>query len=164
MYQEKIRGLAVEIVQKAQEKSVMLSLAESCTGGLVAGAITEIAGASKVLDRCAVTYSNLSKQQMLDVKEETIERFGAVSEECAKEMAWGIMLGSSANFSISVTGIAGPDGGGEQKPIGLVFIGFAEKSRGVNKAYKFNFSGNRQEIRLQAVEEALKIILEHLKK
>ncbi len=164
MYQEKISKLAEEIVKKAQEKDIMISLAESCTGGLIAGAITEIASASKVLDRAAVTYSNLSKQQMLDVKAGTLEKLGAVSEECAKEMAWGIMLKSSANISVSVTGIAGPDGGSTEKPVGLVFIGFAEKSRGLNKAYKFNFTGNRQEIRLQAVEEALKVILEYLKK
>ncbi len=163
MLVQKIKILSEQIVRISNEKNIVLSLAESCTGGLVAGAITEISGASEILDRCAVTYSNLAKMQMLDVKLETLEKFGAVSEECAKEMAFGILNKSSADFSIAVTGIAGPNGGSAEKPVGLVFIGFAEKFTGKNKSCRFNFSGNRSEIRLQAVEGALNIILDYLK-
>lgn len=157
-----MNNIAQQIISKAREKNIMLSLAESCTGGLIAGALTEISGASEVLDRCAVTYSNLSKIQMLGVKEKTLDEFGAISEECAKEMAEGILTWSQANIALSVTGIAGPTGGSDRKPVGLVFICFVDKKTKKSEALKFNFSGNRSEIRLQAVEEALNIILNYL--
>lgn len=164
MFPQKINILAEQVVAKAREKNIVISLAESCTGGLIAGAITEISGASEVLDRCVVTYSNPAKMQMIDVVPETLEKFGAVSAECAEEMALGILNRSAANISLSVTGIAGPTGGSAEKPVGLVFMGYADKKTEKGNVFKFKFSGNRSGIRLQAVEEALKIILDCLNK
>ncbi|MDX1950364.1 MAG: CinA family protein [Rickettsiales bacterium] len=164
MFNQNIIKLSEEIIEKASLSNSMIALAESCTGGLISSALTEIAGSSKVLDRCAVTYSNLAKQQMLDVKPETLEKFGAVSEETSREMALGIMAKSQAKYGFSVTGIAGPNGCSEQKPVGLVYIAFADKLTGRNKSFKHNFLGSRNEIRLQAVEEVLKLVLEIIRR
>ncbi len=151
-----------EIIEKAKLKSVKIATAESCTGGLVASEITSLSGASEVFDMAIISYSNASKHKFLDVKLETLEKFGAVSEEAAKEMSYGLMAKSDATIALSITGIAGPNGGSENKPIGLVYIALAEKLTGRNKAYKFNFSGNRTEIRNQASQKALEIILEYI--
>lgn len=108
---------------KLMKNNVTISCAESCTGGLFASKMTEIAGISKVFNRGLVTYSNEAKVQELGVKQETLDKYGAVSEETAKEMAEGLHRVSGSDFCISVTGIAGPDGGSEDKPVGTVFIG-----------------------------------------
>ncbi len=115
--------LAEVTAKKLLEHNVTLSSAESCTGGMFAAAMTGIPGISKVFDRSLVTYSNEAKMQELGVKEETLKKYGAVSEETAREMAEGLYRVSGSGICISVTGIAGPDGGSDEKPVGLVYIG-----------------------------------------
>ncbi len=147
---------AAKIIIQMQQKKLMLVCAESCTGGLVSALFTEISGSSKVIERGYVTYSNEAKIELLGVKKETIENFGAVSSETAAEMAKGACGNSELNVAISITGIAGPDGGSENKPVGLVYIGFYFAKK--DQVRKFNFSGNRDEIRKAAVTAALQII------
>ncbi len=122
-----------------------LSLAESCTGGLLAAKLTEIPGISAVFDRCVVTYSNRSKVQTLNVKQEILEEFGAVSEQTAKAMAEGIRRASSTDLGFSITGIAGPDGGTQEKPVGTVYVALADKN-GV-EVRKLELWGGRNRIR-----------------
>jgi nicotinamide-nucleotide amidase len=117
-----IRAAALDVLDLCKRKKLTLATAESCTGGLLAGALTEIAGSSEVFDRGFVTYSNAAKQQMLGVASSTIEVHGAVSRECAEEMAKGALAHASVDLAISVTGIAGPSGATPEKPIGLVYF------------------------------------------
>jgi len=147
---------AAKIITQMQQKNLMLVCAESCTGGLISALFTEISGSSKVIERGYVTYSNEAKIELLGVKKETIENFGAVSSETAAEMAKGACGNSESNVAISITGIAGPDGGSENKPVGLVYIGLCFAKN--NQVRKFNFSGNRDEIRKATVTAALQII------
>ena len=118
-----IHELAREVVALCVEKNVMVATAESCTGGLVAGCITEIPGASQVLERGFITYSDQAKTEMLGVMPITLRQYGAVSKDTALEMAHGAMSRSEAGISVSVTGIAGPDGGSTGKPVGLGHFG-----------------------------------------
>lgn len=142
-----------------REREWKLVTAESCTGGMIATAITDKAGSSDIFDRGFVTYSNQAKMDCLNVSAETLKQHGAVSMETAEEMAKGALNNSNANVAISVTGIAGPSGGTPQKPIGLVYIGFGIKG-GVTQAKGFNFSGEtREDIRLQSTKQALKELL-----
>jgi nicotinamide-nucleotide amidase len=127
------------------ESGMTLALAESCTGGLLAAKLTEIPGISAVFDRGVVTYSNRSKMETLGVKQETLDQYGAVSEQTAKEMAAGIRGVSSTDLGISVTGIAGPDGGTQEKPVGTVYIALAHKN-GIDSK-KLELWGNRNRIR-----------------
>ncbi len=136
------------IVREFAEKGIKLAIAESCTGGLIASRITDVAGASAVLVEGLVTYSNEAKIRRLGVKPETLEQYGAVSQECAQEMATGLLIQSGSDIAISVTGIAGPDGGTPEKPVGLVYIALADKN-GVT-AYKQHFNGDRERVRLRA--------------
>lgn len=141
----------------------MLSCAESCTGGLLAAALTETPGSSRWFDRGVVSYSNEAKQMLLNVHGETLERFGAVSEETAMEMAAGVLAGASdSHFAISTTGIAGPDGATAGKPVGMVCFGFATRtSQGLSvRAQTRVFSGDRQAVRAAAVAFALTTALE----
>ena len=115
--------LAEVVCRKLEDKGLSMSSAESCTGGMFASSIIDIAGASACFDRALVTYSNRAKVQELGVKEETLEKYGAVSEETAVEMAEGLRRVSGSDVCVSVTGIAGPDGGSDEKPVGLVYIG-----------------------------------------
>ena len=146
-----------------QEKRLVT--AESCTGGLLGGAITDQAGSSKIYDRGFIAYSNEAKQQLLGVKAETLQSYGAVSEQTALEMAVGALENSQADISISVTGIAGPDSDGD-KPVGLVYIACAVKSSlhdgNTAESFPFSLSGNRQEIREQTLYKALEIARKHL--
>lgn len=147
-----------EIVEKLIEKKIVVATAESCTGGMIASAITDVPGSSAVFGYGMVTYSNEAKTAILGVKEETLEKFGAVSEETAYEMVRGLQRVSGADVAISVTGIAGPGGGSEQKPVGLVYMGLA---KGEEVYVKKNlFSGSRDEIRHQTVSTALHFIAE----
>ncbi len=139
-----------------KSKNWMVATAESCTGGLIGGIITEISGSSAYYDRGYITYSNEAKMEMLNVSRETLREHGAVSPQVAEEMAKGALMNSNANITVSVTGIAGPDGGTKEKPVGLVYIGIATKD-GVT-AYKNNFSGERQDVRRQTVEKALNLL------
>jgi nicotinamide-nucleotide amidase len=135
------------------EKGLTISTAESCTGGLLAGRLVNYPGISSAFMEGAVTYSNEAKMRRLGVKEETLERFGAVSEETAVEMAEGIARMSGTDIGVSVTGIAGPGGGSAEKPVGLVYVGLYIKD--VVKASKLNLWGNRQNIRNLTVIRAL---------
>lgn len=135
-------------------------LAESCTGGLVAAALTEIAGSSAVLEASFVTYANAAKQQMLGVSEDIIATFGAVSSACAWAMAEGALKRSSAEVAVAISGIAGPEGGTEQKPVGLVV--FARAVRGQKRAFadeRIFPPASRSAIRAQAVLVALDMLL-----
>jgi nicotinamide-nucleotide amidase len=138
------------IAKKFIDQNFLLSVAESCTGGLLAKKITDESGSSAWFDCGFITYSNESKITMLGVNKEAIKKFGAVSLEIAQEMAIGVQKNSRAIFSISITGVAGPNGGSPEKPIGTVYICFAFKGS-VLKDYKLQLSGERSSIREQTV-------------
>ena len=144
-----IATLAIELGAVLKERNLMLALAESCTGGMVAQSITSVAGSSAWFDRGFVTYSNVSKIEMLGVRAETLEKFGAVSEETALEMAIGCLKHSHAQLSGSITGIAGPDGGTVDKPVGTVCFAWAGEKLLLSTTTK-RFFGNREEVRQQA--------------
>jgi nicotinamide-nucleotide amidase len=150
--------LAEDIIRTAAEKGLMISTAESCTGGLIAGLLTEVAGSSAVLDRGFVTYSNDAKQEMLGVPGEILKQYGAVSPETAIAMAEGALAHSKASMSVSVTGIAGPGGGSPEKPVGTVHFAIAAKGQEpLHQAAAFGDLG-RGEIRLSAVRTAIQLI------
>jgi nicotinamide-nucleotide amidase len=139
-------------ILKVRRKTIVT--AESCTGGGIAQAITEVPGSSVWFDRGFVTYSNAAKVQMLGVNPHTLEHYGAVSAETAAEMAAGALARSDAGVAVAVTGIAGPDGETPDKPIGTVFIAWVHKN-GEAKTVKKKFAGNRRQIREQTVKSAL---------
>ena len=147
--------LAQLVGQALQAQQKMLVTAESCTGGWIAQVLTDVSGSSLWFDRGFVTYSNAAKIQMLGVKPETLERYGAVSAQTVTEMVTGALLHSDADVAIAVTGIAGPSGGTEEKPVGTVFIAWASKASGY-KVIQESLSGDRQAIRRQTVLIALK--------
>ena len=136
------------------ERSLTLTTAESCTGGWVAQVVTHTAGSSAWFDRGFVTYSNEAKTAMLGVRSETLEKFGAVSEETASEMANGALINSNALISLSITGIAGPTGGSPDKPVGTVCFGWCLRGKAPTTD-RCQFSGNREAIRRQSVIHAL---------
>ena len=142
-------ALAIELGATLKARRYLLSLAESCTGGMVAAAVTSVAGSSAWFDRGFVTYSNQAKIEMLNVSKQTLENFGAVSEQTAAEMALGALKNSQAHIAGGITGIAGPDGGTAEKPIGTVCFAWAETHKPTLTITK-QFQGNRQEIRQQA--------------
>jgi nicotinamide-nucleotide amidase len=148
---------ATELVATLVKKAQLVTTAESCTGGMVAAAITDIAGSSAFFDRGFVTYSNQAKTQMLGVPEKLIMAHGAVSEAVAKAMAQGALKNSSATLAVSITGIAGPTGGSETKPVGLVHFACATK-RGKEWHEKKIFDGDRAAIRLAARDHALQML------
>jgi nicotinamide-nucleotide amidase len=143
------------------QKKIMLVTAESCTGGLLAAAMTHRAGASSVFERGFVTYSNESKMELLNVPSQILADYGAVSTETAQAMALGALKNSQANIALSITGIAGPDGGSEDKPVGLVFFGWAIKNQPA-ASLAVRFEGDRIQIRSAAVSFALKHLIEIL--
>lgn len=152
--------LARRVVEENKAAGRTIALAESCTGGLVAAAITEIPGSSAVLDRSYVTYSNKAKQQCLGVSEDIIDAFGAVSVACVYAMAHGALEKCDADVAVAVSGIAGPNGGSEEKPVGTVV--FARLIRGEEKPEAENrlFDTNgRGDVRLQATMCALELLL-----
>ncbi|MFZ3582674.1 CinA family protein [Loktanella sp. DJP18] len=148
---------AAELLDLAKDRGVMIALAESCTGGLIAGALTEIAGSSAVFDRGFVTYTNAAKMQMLGVLSDTLDDFGAVSEEVAREMAQGAFDRSDAQIAVSVTGIAGP-GGSEHKPEGRVCFGVATGDGVHAETVEFGAIG-RSEVRAATVDHALALLM-----
>jgi competence/damage-inducible protein CinA-like protein len=143
-----------------KQRRLKLSVAESCTGGLIGARITNIAGSSEYFERAAVTYSNPAKMEMLGVPGALLERHGAVSSEVAAAMARGIREAAKTDLGLSVTGIAGPDGGTEQKPVGLVFTALAS-AQGV-KTDEHRFLGNREHVRMKASQMALDMVRRHL--
>ncbi len=151
---------AKALLEICKTKKLTLATAESCTGGLVAGAISDIAGSSLVLDRGFVTYSNSAKQQMLGVTSATIDVYGAVSRECAEEMAKGALARASVDLAVSITGIAGPTGAVPGKPIGLVFFCAASRSgRVIAHDCKYGDIG-RANVRRESVLQALAMLQE----
>ncbi|MDZ4142503.1 MAG: CinA family protein [Methylotenera sp.] len=142
-------NLAKELGTKLKTSGYTLALAESCTGGMVAQAVTSVAGSSTWFDRGFVTYSNAAKMEMLGVPSQILETFGAVSKETAIAMALGALKNSHAQIAGSITGIAGPDGGTIDKPVGTVCFAWAEVNKPAS-ASTMNFHGNRQQIRQQA--------------
>lgn len=151
--------LVDKVSQKLRNKGWMLVTAESCTGGMISTAITDKAGSSEVFERGFVTYSNQAKIDCLGVSPNTLKKYGAVSIQTAEEMAKGALDNSEAKVSIAVTGIAGPDGGTAQKPVGLVYIGYGIKG-GITQVKAFNFTNmTREEVRLHTTKEAFKILL-----
>jgi len=141
--------LAAELGTTLKARGWMLALAESCTGGLVSQSMTSVAGSSAWFDRCFVTYSNDAKVEMLGVTHETLENHGAVSEQTALEMAFGALNNSHAQLAGSITGIAGPDGGTPEKPVGTVCFAWVKKDNGAIASTQ-HFHGNREQIRQQA--------------
>lgn len=148
---------ARQILETARKKKTKIVTAESCTGGMIAAALTDIPGASDIFERGFVTYSNESKIELLGVPEWVIGMHGAVSAQTAKAMARGAIENSHASISIAVTGIAGPDGGTAEKPVGLVYVALAVKN-GELVCKKCMFSGNRDAIRKKAVSRALSLL------
>lgn len=159
---EETEALAQRANEMLQARGIMLATAESCTGGLVAAAITGIAGSSRSFDRGFVTYSNDAKIAMLSVCLQTLAAHGAVSRATAVEMACGAIDASEAGAALSVTGIAGPGGGSTEKPVGLVYIGIAFRD-GPHDAQEFRFGDiGRGAVRMATVKAALTLLLERL--
>lgn len=152
---------AGRVLTRAEERSLTICTAESCTGGLVAGCLTEIAGSSAVIDRAFITYSNLAKQEMLGVSPDVLDAHGAVSEAVARAMAEGALRRSGAALSVAITGIAGPGGGSLEKPVGLVYFALAHANGTRHQAQRFGDIG-RTEVRLRSVETSLDMLLEIL--
>lgn len=145
-----------------KQNNLTISTAESCTGGMIASAITDVSGSSVFFGTGVVTYSNDAKMKLIGVKKETLEEYGAVSEQTASEMAEGVLKLGEADVSVAVTGIAGPTGGTPEKPVGLVYIGVS--GRYGTFAYKNNFDGNRDDVRKQTVERAFELVYDYLNK
>ncbi len=166
MIDDAIRDMAACVLDACRTHGLKVATAESCTGGLVAGALTEIPGSSDVLDRGFVTYSNAAKQAMLDAAKQAmlgvpasiLERHGAVSRETADAMAAGALAMSNADLAVAITGIAGPGGGSAEKPVGLVhFAAAARDGRRVHREKRYGDVG-RSAVRTQAVAEALAML------
>jgi nicotinamide-nucleotide amidase len=154
---------AIAVLDICRARGLKIATAESCTGGLVAGALTEIAGSSDVVDRGFVTYSNEAKQQMLGVPAATIDKHGAVSRETAEAMARGTLGNADADIVVSITGIAGPGGGGKDKPVGLVHFVAASRSGALtHKEMRYGDIG-RSEVRRLSVLQALAMLKETAK-
>jgi nicotinamide-nucleotide amidase len=153
-----IRDAAVRVLDACRQRGLMVATAESCTGGLVSGALTEIAGSSDVVERGFVTYSNAAKEAMLGVPVAVLERHGAVSRETAEAMAAGALGNSRADLTVAVTGIAGPGGGSAEKPVGLVhFAAAARDGRRIHREKCFGDIG-RSTVRARSVAEALAML------
>jgi len=141
------------VIELLREQGKVISVAESCTGGMLASRLVNVSGSSNVFKEGIVTYANEAKMKHLDVKEETLKKYGAVSEECAKEMCDNLYDKTDADITVSITGIAGPNGGSDEKPVGLVY--FAINDKGTTYTYRQVFNGNREMVRLRAVIFAL---------
>ena len=145
------------LIKKLVKKNLKISFAESCTGGMLSSAITSISGASKVFNIGLITYSNHAKIKFLKVNKNIIEKYGAVSHECCFAMVKNLSKISKANINVSITGIAGPNGGTKQKPVGLVFIGIKKGNKIVIKKNLFK-SKNRNAIQKATVKKALQLV------
>ena len=150
MISREYTNLIQKLAHQCLERDISLVTAESCTGGLLSSLLTQEAGSSKWFDRGFVTYSNNSKIDSLGVQEETLESFGAVSQEVANEMSTGALKNSEANLAISITGVAGPEGGSLTKPVGTVYFSIANQEK-VILEHKSDFDGSRETIRKESV-------------
>jgi nicotinamide-nucleotide amidase len=158
MIESVLREKAAQVLDLCRARGLKVATAESCTGGLVTGALTEIAGSSDVVDRGFVTYSNEAKEAMLGVPSATLKRHGAVSAETAAAMASGALKNSLANIVVAITGIAGPGGGSQQKPVGLVHFAAASRNgRLIARERQYGDIG-RESVREQSVAEALDLL------
>ena len=162
MVPEDLERLARDVLNACRDAGVRLAVAESCTGGLISGCLTAVAGSSDVVERGFVTYSNEAKMDLLGVPEDLLMDYGAVSAEVARAMAEGALSGSRAQLSAAVTGIAGPGGGTAEKPVGLVHMATA-RAGGATFAVKRVFGGEREAVRLQAVETVLTLLMKRLR-
>jgi len=158
MSSDTLSTLATLVGARLREQGMLLATAESCTGGWVAQAVTAIAGSSQWFERGFVTYSNAAKMEMLHVKAHTLQAHGAVSEQTAGEMAAGALAGSHAQMAVAITGIAGPDGGTADKPVGTVCFAWARTNRKVHAETR-HFAGDRESVRRQSVIAALQGVL-----
>ena len=158
---EGLRELAAMLAQRLGREGMMLAAAESCTGGWVAKVCTDLPGSSNWFERGFVTYTNVSKQEMLGVDAETLERYGAVSEQTVTEMARGALDRSHAQLAVAISGIAGPGGGSAEKPVGTVCFAWARSGVGT-RAERLCFEGEREQVRRLAVAHALKGVLRQL--
>jgi len=160
MSTDPLETLAARVGTRLREKRALLVTAESCTGGWVAQAVTAIAGSSEWFERGFVVYSNAAKEELLGVRRETLQRYGAVSEQTARELALGALARSKGTISVAVTGVAGPSGGSATKPVGFVCFAWATKAGA--KSETRNFAGDREAVRRQSVVRALEGVLEAL--
>ncbi len=162
MFPEEIDSLARLVLDLAREAGVTLATVESCTGGLVAGALTAVAGSSDVVDRGFVTYSNAAKTALVGVPEALIAQYGAVCEPVARAMAEGGVRAAGVDLAVAITGVAGPGGGTADKPVGLVHFALAGGGRSTaHRALRFGDIG-REAVRLQSVRVALEMVVEAL--
>jgi nicotinamide-nucleotide amidase len=151
---------AIAVLEACRERRLTVATAESCTGGLVAGALTAIAGSSDVVDRGFVTYSNEAKQEMLGVPPETLKRYGAVSRQTAEAIANGVLAKCKVDLAVSITGIAGPGGGSDEKPVGLVhFAAVSRDGTSMHAAKRYGDIG-RDAVRHESVLQALAMLKE----
>lgn len=158
MSDDRIRTLAEAVLRRCREEKLMVATAESCTGGLIAGALTDIAGSSDVVERGFVTYSNGAKTEMLGVSAALIAAHGAVSAEVARAMAAGALVHAPVDLAVAVTGIAGPGGGSADKPVGLVHLATARRGSEPQSEHHV-FPGDRSGVRRATVERALEMLL-----
>lgn len=152
---------AVEVGRRLAARKEFLAVAESCTGGLVAKRITDVAGSSGWFERGLVTYSNQAKQDLLGVSPELLAASGAVSRETAEAMARGLMVMTPAHWGVALTGIAGPGGGAPEKPVGLVWIAWIRRGQAA-QVRDFQFAGDREQVRTQSADAALAGLLDRL--
>ncbi len=159
---EELILMAEKVVNHAIGKGIVLTTAESATGGLVSYAITAVPGASDIFDQGFVTYSNESKVSALNVSKNTLNTVGSVSERCAEEMVMGAMRNSRAQLAVSITGIAGPGGATPTKPVGLVYFGYYDKKLNLMRTEERKFEGDRYNVRLLAAKRAMELFMEML--
>lgn len=157
MTDEQLKQLSAINGQLLLQRQATVTTAESCTGGWIAKLFTDIAGSSAWFERAFITYSNEAKQQMVGVSEESLQQWGAVSEQVVKQMATGALKAANADFAIAVSGIAGPDGGTAEKPVGTVWFGFATAA-GDALTKRYVFQGDREAVRRQTVAMALQVL------
>lgn len=158
----RIWSLAQSVIDKAGAEGLMIATAESCTGGMIAAALTDVPGSSAIVERGFVTYSNEAKAEMIGVPMNLIEQHGAVSAPVARAMAIGAVKNSQADMAVSVTGIAGPGGGTDRKPVGLVWFGHCDRN-GITRVERRVFAdGSRSFVRAKATETALHLLLTSL--
>jgi nicotinamide-nucleotide amidase len=160
MFPDDLKQQATDLLAACKAKNIRVATAESCTGGMLAALFTEIPGCSSNFECGFITYSNDSKIQMLDVEAEIIKEHGAVSGQVAIAMAKGALKKSAADMTVAITGVAGPDGGTPQKPVGLVFIAVATESD--TRVEFYYFEGNRHNIRMKSTEQALAMLKDTL--
>jgi nicotinamide-nucleotide amidase len=163
MPHDTLTRLAARLGTQLKARRLMLATAESCTGGWVAQAVTSVAGSSQWFERGFVTYSDGSKRELLGVRVQTLKKYGAVSEQSAREMALGALVRSRAQVAVAVTGVAGPGGGSKEKPVGTVCLAWARKTGNAESTTR-RFRGNRKSVRRQSVIAALKGLLQGLER